>query len=164
MKETGQGGPESERLISRVTSSLLRSIPSSDLVCLVVVVVVGLGWWSVNAMFRGFSGGSCIDTDERVLPSPDGKRTVKCSRRVCGSKYVSDVVYLSSAKPKAEYDYVTVMELSDVAPGQMSVTWDGPDQISVTYPESAQVGDVYAKVRGVRVVLHPALPQVTGAR
>lgn len=110
--------------------------------------------------FKGFAGGNCTDTEQRIVASPDGKHTLKSFHRVCGG--IEDhgwtFVYLSTGNPNAGYEYTPIVTIEDVAPGQTSAEWDGSDKIRVSYPATAGVGDAYAKVLGVRVVLDPALP------
>jgi hypothetical protein len=127
-----------------------------------IAIVALSGRFFFTRAFKDFAGGNCTDTELRLLASPDGRRTVKSFHRVCGTekKYQGDFVYLSTGNPNPGYEYAPIAEFSDGNPGQVLVTWDGPSQLSVTYPTSAKVGDVYANVLGVRVVLHPPLPEV----
>lgn len=64
---------------------------------------------------------------------------------------------LSTGNPNKGYEYTPIAEIDDVASGQVSVHWNGPNEVDIAYPSSAKVGDTYAKVLGVRVVLTPPL-------
>ena len=116
---------------------------------------------AISREFEGFAGGNCIDTEQQVNASPDGKHTVKGFHRACGTNdsYAFYFVYLSTGNPNPGYEYTPIVTIKGVAPGQVSMAWDGPDQVSVTYPSSAKVGDAYANVLDVRVVLHPPLAE-----
>ncbi len=48
-----------------------------------------------------------------------------------------------------------------MAVGEVTVAWDSTNQLSVTYPPSAEVVDAYAKTFDVQIVLHPSLPVTT---
>ncbi|MGC1300454.1 MAG: hypothetical protein WA869_35955, partial [Alloacidobacterium sp.] len=96
----------------------------------------------------------------RILASPDGKPTIKSFLRVCGDdSHAWDFIYLSTGNPNPGYEYTPIVTVKNVAPGQTSVKWQGSGQVSVRYPASAEIGDAYAKVLDIRVVLDPALPQ-----
>ena len=124
-----------------------------------VSIVLGVSalilWLVFIRPMKNYPGGDCTDTEQRLLPSPDGKRTIKSFHRVCGQLYSGYSFYLSTGNPNPEYEYAPIVELKDVAPGQASATWDGPNQISVKYPATAKLGDTYAYVLGVHVVMRP---------
>jgi hypothetical protein len=65
-------------------------------IALEVVGVAALLYWAfvsyLGHMFKDFAGGSCTDTEQRMIASPDGKHTVKSFHRVCGSTYGFDFV------------------------------------------------------------------------
>jgi hypothetical protein len=88
---------------------------------------------------------------------PCGASTsIKSFHRECGGfQFYS--IYLSTGNPNKGYEYTPIAGFKDVAPGQVSVTWDGPEKVIISYPNSAKVEDVYAKVLGVHVVLNPPL-------
>jgi hypothetical protein len=138
-------------------------------IALEVVGVIALLWGGgvlfLQHMFKNFAGGNCTDTEQRLFVSPDGKHTVKSFHRVCGDeKHAWDFVYLSTGNSNPGYEYTPILTVHNVDPGQTSVTWNGPEQISVTYPDSAEIDDAYAKVLGVRVVLHPDLPELPSSK
>jgi hypothetical protein len=125
-----------------------------------VAIVWGGGLLVLRHAFKDFAGGNCTDTEQRTLASPNGKHSVKSFHRVCGDEsHAWDFFYLSTGNSNPGYEYTPIVTVKNVAPGQTSVAWDGSDQVSVTYPGSAEIGDAYAKVLDVRVVLDPALPQ-----
>jgi hypothetical protein len=105
----------------------------------VTTVIVGVGWLLFWGLFiwpmSHFGGGHCTDTDQRVLASPDGKRTIKTFHRTCGTNdnHPWDFVYLSTGNPNAGYEYTPIVTIESVASGQTSVVWDSPEQISVSY-------------------------------
>lgn len=126
-----------------------------------------LGFTSLmKAAFKDFAGGSCTDTEQRIVASPDGKHTLKSFHRACGGNEYHGwtFVYLSTGNPNKGYEYTPIVTIEDVAPGQTSAEWDGPDEIRVRYPATAKVGDAYAKVLDVRVVLDPPLPDTSSNR
>jgi len=135
----------------------------------IVLDVIGVGAimyllfiWCVGAMFKGFAGVSCTDTDQKIITSPDGKHTIKSFHRSCGSPpsgYGGYFVYLSTGNPNKGYEYAPIADFDQASEGQVSVVWEDADQVSITYPPSAKIGDVYAKVLGVRVILHPEIPK-----
>jgi hypothetical protein len=134
----------------------------------VLAIIAGLGWlalWAIFRPFKNFAGGDCADTEERIVTSPNGNHTIKSFHRVCGVNgeklFSGYFVYLSTGNPNVGYEYTPIVELKNVAPNQTSVSWDNPEQISVTYPSSAEVVDAYAKTFGVNVLLHPAQPAIT---
>ena len=127
-------------------------------------IAAGLIWLALYALsypLRHFSGGNCDDAELKIITSPDGKHTVKSFHRACGAgserPFSFYLVYLSTGNDNPGYEFTQIVEIRDVAIGQTSVTWDGPDELSVSYPSSAKVGEAYAKTFGVRIVLHPAL-------
>lgn len=127
-------------------------------------IVAGLARWALYVLsypLRHFSGGNCDDTEQRIITSPDGKHTIKSFHRACGAgserPYSFYLVYLSTGNPNAGYEYAQIVEIRNMAIGQTSVAWDSPDEISVSYPSSATVGEAYAKTFGIRIVLHPPL-------
>jgi len=127
-------------------------------------IFAGLAWLALYALsypFRHFSGANCDDAELKIITSPDGKHTIKSFHRACGAgserPYQYYLVYLSTGNPNPGYEYTQVVEIRDVAIGQTTVAWDGPAQLSVTYPSSAIVGEAYAKTFGIRIVLHPPL-------
>jgi hypothetical protein len=131
-------------------------------------IIAGLAFlalYVVSYPLRHFSGGNCDDADQRIIISPDGKHTIKSFHRACGAgaerPFSYYLVYLSTGNPNPGYEYTQIVEIRDVAPGQTSVAWDGPDEISVSYPSSANVGEAYAKTFGIRIVLHPPLAENT---
>jgi hypothetical protein len=125
-----------------------------------VAIVWGGGLLVLRHTFKNFAGGNCTDTEQRILESPNGKHSVKSFHRVCGDEsHAWDFVYLSTGNSNPGYEYTPIVTVKNVAPNQTSVAWDGSDQVSVTYPGSAEIGDAYAKVLDIRVVLNPALPQ-----
>jgi len=84
---------------------------------------------------------------------------LKSLHRVCGGNeyHAWGFVYLSTGNPNAGYEYTPIVTVENVAPGQTSAEWLGPNEIRVRYPSTATVDDAYAKVLGVRVVLDPPL-------
>jgi hypothetical protein len=133
-----------------------------------ISILAGLAWLALYALsypFRHFSGGNCDDAEQKFITSPDGKHTIKSFHRACGAgnerPYSFYLVYLSTGNPNPGYEFTQVVEIRDVAIGQTTAAWDGPDQLSVTYPSSATVGEAYAKTFGVRIVLHPPLSENT---
>ncbi len=126
-----------------------------------VAIVAVLGWTLFAWMFKDFAGGNCTDSNQKMLVSPDGKRTVKSFHRVCGTEkvYEFDFVYLSTGNPNPGYEYAPIADFHGLPPGKVVVNWDSANQLSITYPPSTHVGDIYANVLGVRVVLHPPLPE-----
>jgi hypothetical protein len=115
---------------------------------------------SSDTCSKDFAGGSCTDTDQRILASPDGKRSIKSFHRVCGDeKHAWDFIYLSTGNPNPGYEYTPIVMVKNVAPRQTSVEWEGSGQVSVRYPSSAEIGYAYAKVFDIRVVLNPSLSQ-----
>jgi len=127
-------------------------------------IIVGLGWlalWAIFRPFKNLAGGNCDDTEQQTLSTPNGSHTVKVFHRVCGAgaerPYSFYFVYLSTGNTNPGYEYTPILELKNIAPKQASVAWDGPDQLSVAYPASAEVVEAYAKILGVQVVLHPEL-------
>ncbi|WP_158824221.1 hypothetical protein [Granulicella sp. S156] len=138
-------------------------------IVLEVIGVIALVWGGsvlfLRHMFKDFAGGNCTDTEQRILESPDGKHSVKSFHRVCGDdKHAWDFIYLSTGNPNPGYEYTPVVTVKDVAPGETSITWDGSSQVSVKYPASAEIGDAYAKVLDIRVVLNPSLPQAPSGK
>jgi hypothetical protein len=128
------------------------------LACVGVVAILGAaGWGAFYLAFRDFAGGNCTDTEERILASPDGSHSTRSFHRTCGGKFDSYFVYLSTGNPNKGYEYTPIAEVDDVAPGQVSVRWSSSDTVEITYPSSAKIGDVYAKVLGVRVAMNPPL-------
>jgi hypothetical protein len=126
----------------------------------VVALVWGGGVLLLRHMFKDFAGGQCTDSEQRILTSPDGKHSIKSFHRVCGDdKHAWDFIYLSTGNPNPGYEYTPIVTVKNVASGQTSVEWDGSSQVSVNYPASAEIGDAYAKVLDVRVVLNPALSE-----
>jgi hypothetical protein len=128
----------------------------------VIALIVALGWlalWALFRPFKNFAGSNCTDTEQRVLASPDGKHTIKSFHRVCGTNdaHPWDFVYLSTGNSNPGYEYTPIATIKNVAPGQTSVAWNGSDEVSITYPSSAELGDVYAKVLDIRVTLVPKL-------
>jgi hypothetical protein len=66
-------------------------------------------------------------------------------------------VYMSTGNPNKGYEYTPIIEPQNVAPGQVSVHWYGPNELAVEYPRSAKVVEAYAKIFDVHVVLNPPL-------
>lgn len=129
-------------------------------------IVAGIAFLALYALsypFRHFSGGNCDDAEQRIITSPDGKHTIKSFHRACGAgnerPYSFYLVYLSTGNPNPGYEYTQIVEIRNVAIGQTSVAWDSPDEISVSYPSTATVGEAYAKTFGIRVVLRPPLSE-----
>jgi hypothetical protein len=127
-----------------------------------LTVVAGLGWlalWLVFLPFKNFAGGNCDDSEQQIIPSSDGRHTVKSFHRVCGAgterPYSFFEVYISTGNPNKGYEYAPIVGLRNIAPHQASVVWDSPSQLSVYFPNSAGVDDAYAKTFGVNIVLHP---------
>lgn len=116
-----------------------------------------IAWGVFFFAFKDFAGGNCTDTEQRILISPDGSHSIKSFHRECGGLFHGYFVYLSTGNPNKGYEYTPIAEFKDVAPGQVSAYWDGPEKVIISYPSSAKVEDVYAKVLGVRVVLNPPL-------
>ena len=114
-----------------------------------------------------FAGGDCTDTEQEFINSPGGKHTAKTYHRVCDSDgkqlYSGYSVFLSTGNPNSGYEYTRIVGIRDVAPHQVSVRWDGPDQLSVSYPSRAKLEDVYATVLGVNVTMRPQVG-VTGSK
>jgi hypothetical protein len=135
---------------------LLEVIGGIAVVSAVAALVVWLGF--IKPM-ENFAGGNCTDTEQEILASPGGKHTAKTYHRVCGSDgqqlYSGYSVFLSTGNPNKGYEYTPIVGIKDVAPHQVSVAWDGPDQLSVSYPLTAKLEDVYATVLGVMVVMEP---------
>jgi hypothetical protein len=134
-----------------------------------VVGVIALGWGGsvllLGHMFKDFAGGNCTDTDQRILTSPDGTHSIKSFHRVCvDDMHAWDFFYLSTGNSNPGYEYTPIVTVKNVTPGQTSVEWDGSDQVSVKYPASAEIGDTYAKVLGIRVVLNPPLPAAPSSK
>ena len=96
----------------------------------------------------------CRDTEQQVLTSPNGARRVKAFHQECGANSAY-LVSLSTGMKQPEY--VSIADFDDVGPGQVSVHWNGSNEVDITYPRSAKVQDAYAKILGVRVVLNPPL-------
>jgi hypothetical protein len=123
-----------------------------------LTVIAVLGWLFLWVFFlkpmSHFTDGNCTDTDEHVVASPDGKRTAKFFHSNCGP-YTFESVYLSTGNPNPGYEYVQIFELKNVAIGETSVTWRGPEEVAIDFPATAELGDAYAKVLGVQVTLHP---------
>jgi hypothetical protein len=134
-------------------------------IVLEVIGVIALAWGGgvlfLRHMFKDFAGGNCTDSDQRIISAPDGKHTIKSFHRVCGgdAEHAWDFVYLSTGNPNPGYEYTPIVTVKNVAPGQTSIAWKGSDQIVLTYPSSADIGDAYAKVLDVRVVLNPPLSE-----
>jgi hypothetical protein len=124
-----------------------------------LAIAGALGWLAIYAIswpFRHFTDGDCSpDTEQRMVSSPDGQHTVKSFHRSCGSTYDFYFAYLSTSNPNPGYEYEPILELKNVAAGQASIAWEGSDQLTVTYPNSAEVVDASAKTFGVTIVLHP---------
>ncbi len=165
---------EDERTSEKVegTASLvmlhddMKTLWQGSRILLEVVGAIAIVWGGsvllLQHMFKDFAGGNCTDTDQRILASPDGKHTVKSFHRVCGTdNHAWDFIYLSTGNPNPGYEYTPIVTVKNVAPGQTSVVWEGSDQVKVTYPESAEIGDTYAKVLDVRVALNPPLSQTS---
>ena len=132
----------------------------------VAVIVAGIGWLALRALFSIPASGSGCDKSEQItLPSPDGKRIAKGYHSACGAGYDRPyslyTVDLSTGNPNKGYEYTPIVELKNVAVGEVTVAWDGTNQLSVTYPPSAEVVDAYAKTFDVQIVLHPSLPVTT---
>ncbi len=129
----------------------------------VMTVLVGTGallvWLALIRPMRNFAGGNCTDTEQKLLKSSDGKRSVKSFHRVCGSDgkelYSGYSVFLSTGNPNPGYEYTPIAGIRNVGTNAVSVSWDGPDQIAVRYPSTGKLEDVYATVLGVRVVMEP---------
>lgn len=128
------------------------------LACIGAAAILCAAVWSVGYLaFEHFGGGNCTDTEQQVLKAPDGSRTIKSFHRECDSVSGAYFVYLSTGNPNKGYEYAPIAEIDDVAPRQVSVHWNGSNEVDITYPRSAKVGDTYAKVLGVRVILNPPL-------
>jgi hypothetical protein len=125
----------------------------------VLAIIAGLCWLALFALaysFKDFAGGSCTDTEQRIVVSPDGKRNFKSYHPDCGTTPEGQdgyFVYLSTGNPNKGYEYTPILELKKAPAGQVEVKWDSPDQLSVTFPPSTEVVEAYALVLGVRVVL-----------
>ena len=127
-----------------------------------LTVTAGLGLlvlWLVFLPFRNFAGGNCDDSEQQIIPSSDGRHTVKIFHRVCGAgterPYSFFDVYISTGNDNKGYEYAPIVMLRNIAPHQTSVVWDSPSQLSVYFPNSAGVDDAYARTFGVNIVLHP---------
>ncbi|HKO18415.1 MAG TPA: hypothetical protein VJU82_05980 [Acidobacteriaceae bacterium] len=123
----------------------------------VAAVFCAAGWGISYLALGHFAGGNCTDTEQQLLRSPDGIRTIKSFHRECGRVFSGYFVYLSTGNPNKGYEYTPIAEFDHVGPGQVSARWNGPNEVDITYPISAKIDDVYAKVLGVRVVLNPPL-------
>lgn len=100
---------------------------------------------------------ACKDTEQVMLKSPDGKQTIRAFHEEC-STYRDYTVELSSGLTGFGVPrYISIAEFYDVGPGQVSVAWNGSSEVDITYPKSAKIGNVSAKMRGVRIVLKPPL-------
>jgi hypothetical protein len=131
-----------------------------------LTICAGLVWlalWAVFQPFKNFAGGNCDDSEQQLLPSPDGKHTIKSFHRVCGAgeerPYSFFDVYISTGNPNKGYEYAPIVMLRNIGPHQATVAWDSPDQLSVHFPDTAQVDDAYAKTFGVNITLHPDTKQ-----
>jgi hypothetical protein len=124
-----------------------------------LAIAGAMGWLAVYAFFwpfRHFSDGDCSpDTEQRMISSPDGQHTVKSFHRHCGDRYDFYFAYLSTGNSNPGYEYEPIVELKNVAAGKASIAWEGSDQLTVTYPNSAEVVDAYSKTFGITIVLHP---------
>ena len=125
-----------------------------------LTVAAGFGWLLFWLFFlkpmSQFAGGNCTDTDEHIITSPDGKRTAKFFHRSCGSngQYTAEFVYLSTGNPNVGYEYLPIATIKNVAIGETSVTWRGPEEVVIAFPAKAELEEAYAKVLGVQVTLY----------
>ena len=122
-----------------------------------IAVLSAIVWGGFYFAFAHFAGGTCTDSEQQLLKAPNGGRTIKTFHRECGGVYSGYFVYLSTGNPNKGYEYTPIATFDHVALGQVSVRWNGSDEVDITYPPSGKVGDVYGKVLGVRVVLNPPL-------
>lgn len=104
----------------------------------VLAIFAGIGWLVAWAVFGHFAGADCKDSDQIVLVSPGGRHTVKTVHRVCtvsgASPSSSDTVFLSTGNTNKGYEYVPIAGFDGAPPGQTHIRWDGPGQITITYP------------------------------
>ena len=120
-------------------------------------ILAGAGWGAFYLAFGHAAGANCTDTEEKISAAPGGEHTARSFRRECGGEFNGYFVYLSTGNPNKGYEYTPIVEIQGVTPGQVSVLWNGPNELDVMYPRSATVVDAYAKIFGVHVVLNPPL-------
>ena len=131
-----------------------------------LTVCAGIAWlalWVILRPFKNFAGGNCDDSELQVIGSPDGHHSVKSFHRLCGAgserPYSFFDVYISTGNPNKGYEYAPVVILRNVGAREAAVTWDSASQLSVRYPDTAQVDDAYARTFGVNIVMHPEPPK-----
>ena len=124
-----------------------------------IAILGSVGWGALHFAFKDFAGGNCTDTEQKILvaPAPNETRSVKMFHRECGGLFDGYFVYMSTGNPNKGYEYTPIIELRNVAPGQVTVRWNGPNELAVEYPQSAMVVEAYAKIFDVHVVLNPPL-------
>jgi hypothetical protein len=122
-----------------------------------IALLGAIGWGGFYLAFRNFAGGNCTDTEQKIALSPDGIHSVKSFHRNCGGQFDGFFVYLSTRNPNKGYEYTPIVEIQNVSAGQVSVRWNGPNELDVDYPGSAKVVEAYATIFNVRVVLNPPI-------
>jgi len=99
----------------------------------VIATLGAILWGAFFLAFKNFAGGNCTDTEQRILASPDGRRSTKSFHRTCGSNDFYEVD-LSTGNPNKGYEYTPIAGFRDVAPGQVSVRWTGASTVEISYP------------------------------
>jgi len=135
-----------------------------------IALLVAL-WYSpvlfLRYAFKDFSGGQCVDTDQLHLKSPDGMHEIWSFHRKCGAETNPpwDFIYLSTGNTNKGAEWEPIATVKNTKSGETKVAWNSASQLSISYPEHADIDDVYAKIFGITIVLHPQpSPEQTSAR
>jgi hypothetical protein len=117
-----------------------------------LAICICLLWWAIYTA-GGLNGPEpCVDTQLITAHSPGGKETAQQRYRTCGS-HSSVEVLLNVPQDKA--NFMRVISLAKVPPTDVSFEWTGPNDLTITFPASAEIEEAYGVIWGVTITRNP---------